>query len=149
MSDLPLNGLGEFSLPIRVYIEDTDAGGIVYYVNYLKYIERARTEFMRSLGMDRATIFNDELMFVVSDVSISYSRPALLDDDLEATAALIGVGGASLKLKQCVRRGNDLVAEAAVSLACVSPETLAPRRIPKAMLATLRAAHDPQNGLGE
>lgn len=139
----------EFSLPLRVYIEDTDAGGIVYYVNYLKYIERARTEFMRSLGMNRAAIFNHELMFVVSDVSVSYRQPAMLDDELEATAALTAVGGASLKLRQCVRRGTDLIAEAVVSLACVSPETLAPRRIPKAMLATLRAARNPHNPLGE
>ncbi|WP_439102336.1 tol-pal system-associated acyl-CoA thioesterase [Congregibacter sp.] len=147
-----MNDTREFSLPLRVYIEDTDAGGIVYYVNYLKYIERARTEFMRSLDMDRAAIFNNELMFVVSDVSVSYHRPAKLDDELEATAALASVGGASLKLRQCVRRGADLIAEAAVSLACVSPETLAPRRIPKEMLATLRAAcdpHNPHNPLGE
>ncbi|MFT4769207.1 MAG: tol-pal system-associated acyl-CoA thioesterase [Glaciecola sp.] len=135
-----MNELTEFSLPLRVYIEDTDAGGIVYYVNYLKYIERARTEFMRSLGMDRAAIFNGELMFVVSDLSVSYHRPAFLDDQLHATAALTSVGGASLKLQQCVRRGSDLIAQAAVSLACVSPESLTPRRIPKPMLDTLRAA---------
>ena len=133
----------EFSLPIRVYIEDTDAGGIVYYVNYLKYIERARTEFMRSVGMDRGAIFNGQLMFVVSDLSINYQRPAVLDDQLHATAALTAVGGASLKLQQCVRRGTELIAEAAVSLACVSPESLAPRRIPKPMLDTLRAALNP------
>lgn len=139
----------EFSLPVRVYIEDTDAGGIVYYVNYLKYIERARTEFMRTLGMDRAAIFNDELMFVVRDVSVTYHRPALLDDDLQATAVLTAVSGASLALRQCVLRGTDLIAEAAVSLACVSPESLSPRRIPKPMLATLRAAYTPHNRLGE
>jgi tol-pal system-associated acyl-CoA thioesterase len=133
----------EFSLALRVYIEDTDAGGIVYYVNYLKYIERARTEFMRSLGMDRAAIFNGDTMFVVSDLSVNYHRPALLDDELHATAVLIAVGGASLKLRQCVRRGAELIADATVTLACVSPDSLAPRRIPKAMLATLRAALNP------
>ncbi|WOJ91965.1 tol-pal system-associated acyl-CoA thioesterase [Congregibacter variabilis] len=138
-----MSELREFSLPLRVYIEDTDAGGIVYYVNYLKYIERARTEFMRSLGMDRAAIFNGDLMFVVSDLSVNYHRPALLDDQLQATAALTAVGGASLKLKQCVRRGADLLVDASVSLACVNPQSLAPRRIPKAMLDTLRAAHNP------
>lgn len=138
-----MSELTEFSLPVRVYIEDTDAGGIVYYVNYLKYIERARTEFMRSVGMDRSAIFNGDLMFVVSDLSVNYHRPALLDDQLHATAALTAVGGASLKLRQCVRRGTDLIAEAAVTLACVNPQSLAPRRIPKAMLDTLRAAHNP------
>lgn len=133
----------EFSLPLRVYIEDTDAGGIVYYVNYLKYIERARTEFMRSLGMDRSAIFNGEIMFVVRDLAVRYRLPARLDDELEATACLTDIGGASLNLRQTVRRGQDLLVEADVSLACVSPVSLGPRRIPKAMLATLRAARHP------
>jgi tol-pal system-associated acyl-CoA thioesterase len=135
--------VAEFSLPLRVYIEDTDAGGIVYYVNYLKYIERARTEFMRDLGLDRCAIFNDELMFVVSDLAIDYRRPAQLDDELRATAALQSIGGASLKLQQSVHRGSEALVNARVTLACVSPENLAPRRIPKAMLATLRAALNP------
>lgn len=133
----------EFSLPLRVYIEDTDAGGIVYYVNYLKYIERARTEFMRSLGMDRSVIFNADIMFVVADLAVDYQRPAKLDDELEATAVLTGVRGASLSLRQQVRRGAELLVDATVNLACVSPETLSPRRIPKDMLATLRGAHAP------
>ena len=133
----------EFSLPLRVYIEDTDAGGIVYYVNYLKYIERARTEFMRSLGMDRSAIFNADIMFVVSEVAVDYRKPAMLDDELLATASLTHVGGASLKLRQTVLRGGELLVDALVSLACVSPGSLAPRRIPKDMLATLRTAHAP------
>ena len=130
----------EFSLPLRVYIEDTDAGGIVYYVNYLKYMERARTEFMRELGMGRLAIFSEELMFVVSSVSVNYSMPVRLDDEVSATARLLKVGGASMELSQRVLRGADVLVEATVSLACVSPESLAPRRIPKAMLGTLRAA---------
>lgn len=130
----------EFSLPLRVYIEDTDAGGIVYYVNYLKFMERARTEFMRRLGLDRAAIFNADLMFVVSAVQVAYRRPARLDDNITVTARLSGVGGASLRLVQCVRRGDETLVEADVGLACVSPVSLAPRRIPKTMLATLRGA---------
>ena len=130
----------ELSLPLRVYIEDTDAGGIVYYVNYLKYMERARTEFMRELGRGRLAIFSEELMFVVSSVSVNYSMPARLDDEVSATAGLLKVGGASMELSQRVLRGADVLVEATVSLACVSPESLAPRRIPKAMLDTLRAA---------
>ncbi|MBM29102.1 MAG: 4-hydroxybenzoyl-CoA thioesterase, partial [Halieaceae bacterium] len=70
----------EFSLPIRVYIEDTDAGGIVYYVNYLKYLERCRTEFMRALGTDRAAISDEGWMFVVSSLALTYRQPAKLDD---------------------------------------------------------------------
>ena len=83
----------EFSLPLRVYIEDTDAGGIVFYVNFLKYMERARTDFMRSLGLDRRAIFNAEIMFVVSDIALKYHLPARLDDQLEATARLATVRG--------------------------------------------------------
>jgi len=130
----------EFSQPLRVYIEDTDAGGIVYYVNYLKFIERARTEFMRSLGLGRAQIFNDERMFVVSDVQVAYRQPARLDDELAATAALREVRGASLVLDQRVLRGDTVLAEATVALACVDPATLTPRRIPRDWLATLRSA---------
>ncbi|MFK7828151.1 MAG: tol-pal system-associated acyl-CoA thioesterase [Congregibacter sp.] len=132
----------EFCLPLRVYIEDTDAGGIVYYVNYLKYIERARTEFMRALGMHRGAVFNDELMFVVSNLSVDYRRPAKLDDELVATATLESVAGASLKLRQAVRKGDELLMQAQVSLACVNPQALLPRRIPKDMLAKLRANID-------
>ena len=140
----------EFSLPLRVYIEDTDAGGIVYYVNYLKYIERARTEFMRSLGMDREAIFSDEMMFVVADMNLRYHQPARLDDMLEATALLEQVRGASLRLAQTVRRDGKLLLEASVQIACVDPGTLQPRRIPADMLATLRrACHPPAQRSGD
>jgi tol-pal system-associated acyl-CoA thioesterase len=134
----------EFSFPLRVYIEDTDAGGIVFYVNYLKFMERARTEFMRHLGLPRERIFSGELMFVVSRVTVDYRAPARLDDDLDATACLHGVGGASLALVQEVRRGGETLVSAEVDLACVNPATLAPRRIPRDMLATLRAARIPR-----
>jgi tol-pal system-associated acyl-CoA thioesterase len=99
----------EFSLPLRVYIEDTDAGGIVYYVNYLKFMERARTEFMRSLGLDRQAIFNDALMFVVGGIALDYRAPARLDEDLHATASVTRLGGASLELWQRVRRGSEVL----------------------------------------
>ena len=78
----------EFSLPIRVYIEDTDAGGIVYYVNYLKYLERARTELMRTFGFERAAVSDAGWNLVVSDMSLSYKEPARLDDQLRATAVI-------------------------------------------------------------
>jgi tol-pal system-associated acyl-CoA thioesterase len=130
----------EFSLPIRVYIEDTDAGGIVYYVNYLKFMERARTEFMRRLGLDRAAIFNRDLMFVVGDLALKYRGPARLDDELLATASITRLRGASMTLAQSVRRGDEVLVEGTVSIACVDPQRLAPRRIPADMLATLRGA---------
>ncbi|MEM1144373.1 MAG: tol-pal system-associated acyl-CoA thioesterase [Pseudomonadota bacterium] len=129
----------EFSLPIRVYIEDTDAGGIVYYVNYLKFLERARTEFMRALGFDKQAIFNQGLMFVVRDVSLSYQKPAQLDDQLVATVNVCRVGGASMELHQRVLRGTELLAGGEVKIACVDPAQLNARRMPKDMLAKLRA----------
>ncbi len=130
---------GEFSLPVRVYIEDTDAGGIVYYVNYLKFMERARTEMMRNHGFGKDYIFNHDLMFVVHDVAIKYLAPAQLDDDLEATALIETLGGASMVLAQTVRRGDQVLAQARVTIACVDREGVRPRRIPRDMVAELRA----------
>lgn len=130
----------EFSIKLRVYIEDTDAGGIVYYVNYLKFMERARTEFMRSLGFGKDYIFNHDLMFVVRDVTIHYRAPALLDDELEVGLTLAAVRGASLALRQVVRRGGEQLASAEVTIACVDRAGVRPRRLPKDMLDSLRAA---------
>jgi len=130
----------EFSIKLRVYIEDTDAGGIVYYVNYLKFMERARTEFMRSLGFGKDYIFNHDLMFVVRDASIRYQSPARLDDELEVDVTLTEVRGASLVMRQAVRRGHALLATAAISIACVDRAGLRPRRLPEDMLNNLRAA---------
>ena len=130
---------GEFSHKMRVYIEDTDAGGIVYYVNYLKFMERARTEFMRSLGYDKNTIFNCDLMFVVRDLQVSYKLPARLDDELEATATLAQLRGAGMVFHQNVRRGDELLARAEVTIACVDRVGVKPRRLPLEMAARLRA----------
>lgn len=130
----------EFSIKLRVYIEDTDAGGIVYYVNYLKFMERARTEFMRSLGFGKDYIFNHDLMFVVRDVAVRYRAPARLDDELEAGVVLADVRGASLSMQQAVRRGGELLAAAEVTIACVDRAGVRPQRLPRDMLDTLRAA---------
>ena len=131
---------GEFSCELRVYIEDTDAGGIVYYVNYLKFIERARTEFMRSLGYDKDYIFNHDLMFVVRDVAVQYLLPARLDDVLRATAVIRKLGGASMVFKQEVMRGDELLLTGEVTVACVDRNGVKPRRLPAAMAAALQAA---------
>ncbi len=129
---------GEFSHKIRVYIEDTDAGGIVYYVNYLKFMERARTEFMRSLGYGKDYIFSADLMFVVRDVAVTYKLPARLDDELEATAALAQLRGAGMVFHQSVRRADALLARAEVTIACVDRVGVKPRRLPPEMVRRLR-----------
>ena len=131
--------VGEFSFKLRVYIEDTDAGGIVYYVNYLKFMERARTEFMRSLGYGKDYIFNHDLMFVVRDVAVTYLLPARLDDELEATASIGQLRGAVMVLHQSVRRGDDILAQGDVTIACVDRSGVKPRRLPSEMVARLKA----------
>jgi tol-pal system-associated acyl-CoA thioesterase len=130
--------LTEFSHKLRVYIEDTDAGGIVYYVNYLKFMERARTEFMRSLGYDKNIIFSTDLMFVVRDVAVNYLLPARLDDELAATAAIVKLRGAAIIFRQSVLRGEDFLATGEITIACVDRSGVRPRRLPPEMAARLQ-----------
>ena len=138
--------IAEFSLPIRVYIEDTDAGGIVYYVNYLKYLERARTELMRTLGLERAAVSDEGWNFVVSDVSLSYKDPARLDDQLHATAVISAVGGATVNFRQTVRRDDTVLVAGDIQIACVDRGTGRPTRLVavlrKQIEATLAASEE-------
>lgn len=129
----------EFSLPIRVYIEDTDAGGIVYYVNYLKYLERCRTEFMRALGMDRAAVPDEGWMFVVSSLAFTYRQPARLDDQLEATAEVVAVKGATIRFAQSVKREGRCMVEGDVTIACVDRASGKPRRLSPELIQRLEA----------
>ncbi len=123
----------EFSTRIRVYIEDTDAGGIVYYVNYLKFFERARTEFMRSCGYDKPAFVGSDAMFVVSDVNVKYLLPARLDDELDVSAVVEAVGAATIRFRQRVMRANALLADGLVTIALVRASDGRPRRLDKAM----------------
>ena len=136
----------EFSLPIRVYIEDTDAGGIVYYVNYLKYLERARTELMRTFGLERAAVSDAGWNFVVSDVSLSYKEPARLDDQLHATAVISAVGGATVTFHQTVWRDDTVLVAGNIQIACIDRETSRPTRLDadlrQQMEATLAATEE-------
>ena len=129
----------EFSLPIRVYIEDTDAGGIVYYVNYLKYLERARTELMRTFGLERAAVADAGWNFVVSDVSLSYKEPARLDDQLHATAVISAVGGATINFHQKVRRADAVLVAGDIQIACVDRGTGRPMRLDAALRKQVEA----------
>jgi len=129
----------EFSLPVRVYIEDTDAGGIVYYVNYLKYLERARTELMRTFGLERAAVSDAGWNFVVSDVSLSYKEPARLDDQLDATAVISAVGGATINFRQTVRRDDTVLVAGDIQIACVDRGTGRPTRLDAALRKQIEA----------
>lgn len=129
----------EFSFTERIYIEDTDPGGIVYYVNYLKFMERARTEFMRSLGFDRSATFNSASMFVVRDLAIRYLSPAFLDDEIRVTVAVANVKGASIGMRQNIFRGENELVDASLSLVWVDRENLMPSRLSKEMRLALRS----------
>ena len=121
----------EFSLPIRVYYEDTDAGGVVYYANYLRFLERGRTEFMRALGYDLGELARDPgILFVVASLEIDYRRPARHDDQLVVSVAVAERGRAGLTFAQQVRRGAELLAEAKVRVACVDAESFRPKALP-------------------
>ncbi len=132
------NSPTEFRWPLRVYIEDTDAGGIVFYVNYLKYMERARTELMRAHGYDKAAVFSVDLMFVVRGVDVNYRRPAQLDDELVATAKVIEYGKAQLTFEQRILRADEELCGGRVNIACVERGSMKPARIPEALLACLQ-----------
>ena len=125
------------ALPLRVYIEDTDAGGIVYYVNYLKYFERARTELMRALGVARAALPEAGRQFVVHSMQVEYLRPALLDDQLVAEAVLAEAGGVRLVFRQRILRGAEELCRGDVTVACVDAKTRRPRALPPLLRACL------------
>ncbi|NIP71620.1 MAG: tol-pal system-associated acyl-CoA thioesterase, partial [Gemmatimonadetes bacterium] len=123
--------MGEvFDIPVRVYVEDTDAGGIVYYVNYLKFMERARTEWFRSRGYEKPALFRDDLMFVVHSLEIGYRKPARLDDLLRVSAWVVRPGRTFFIMEQTVRRGDEVLCTARVKVACVARDGLKPRPIP-------------------
>ena len=139
MNDVALHD-PELRLPLRVYIEDTDAGGIVFYVNYLKYFERARTEFMRRLGFAKAALLGGEFVFVVHSMDVEYLRPARLDDELEAAARVVAARGARLVFAQRVLRGAEEICRARVTVACVDSATHRPCAIPRRLREALAAA---------
>jgi acyl-CoA thioester hydrolase len=133
-----------FEHPIRIYWEDTDAGGIVFYANYLKFFERARTEWLRALGFGQQ-VLRDESggMFVVSETTVKYHSPSRLDDMLVVTAMLQNGGKASLTIAQCAylrRLGqtDQLLAEGTIRLGWVNSTTLKPGRIPAPVLEALK-----------
>jgi acyl-CoA thioester hydrolase len=125
-------------LPLRVYWEDTDAGGIVFYANYLKFFERARTEWLRALGVQQQAMRERTgAIFVVTHTSTHYRAPARLDDALEVTVAVRHTGRASLEVAQQAWRADTLLAEGEVRIGCVDAASLRPCRIPPDILELL------------
>ena len=133
--------MSPFIFPVRVYWEDTDAGGIVYYANYLKFMERARTELLRSMGIHQNRMAQEEgVMFTIVSVSVDYLLPARLDDWLVVTCTILAEGRASFAFSQEVYRqqvGGELLVRARARAACLDCATLRPRRLPASLLKAL------------
>lgn len=135
-----------FYWPIRVYYEDTDAGGVVFYANYLKFMERARTEWLRELGFEQDELREKkQLLFVVASVSINFRQPAYFNDQLLASVAISKQGKSGLTFSQQILRNapdgasnNELLAEAQVRVACVNAQTFKPCAMPAQLQARLK-----------
>ncbi len=138
----PQEGNPPFHWPVRVYWEDTDAGGIVFYANYLKFFERARTEWLRALGVEQQKLREATGgIFVVSETAIKYHAPARLDDALTVTARLQDLGRASMTIAQAAflsaRPAAGPLCEGTIRIGWVDAATLKPGRIPQSILTTL------------
>jgi acyl-CoA thioester hydrolase len=136
-----VSGRRSFHLPVRVYWEDTDGGGVVYYANYLRFMERARSEWLRSLGIDQAALAREErIQFAVVEALVRYRQPARYDDLLDVSASIASWKGASVSFLQEVRRAGDLalLASASIRAACLDSDSLRPRPLPPALLEELK-----------
>ncbi len=127
-------------MPLRIYYEDTDAGGVVYYANYLRFMERARTEWLRSLGFEQDELSRDQgVVFAVRAAQVDYLRPARFNDSLEVTLALGRVGSASLAFAQEVRRSAEVLCSGEIRVACVDARQFLPRSIPLPVLSRINS----------
>jgi acyl-CoA thioester hydrolase len=132
--------MSEFGWPVRVYWEDTDGGGIVYYANYLRFLERSRTEWLRSLGFSQQQMAREPgVLFMVVNLSVDYRRPARLDDELLVTSAAQADGAVCMRFAQRILRGVEPVPllTAEVRVACVDARTLRPRKLPQPLCRAL------------
>jgi acyl-CoA thioester hydrolase len=131
------------TLSMRVYYEDTDAAGIVYYANYLRFLERGRTEFLRTLGHDQNALMKDGVAFAVRSVSAEFLKPAKLDDLLTVETAIASLGRAQVTFAQRVLRGHELLLDAKIRVACIDPARGKPIQIPRAIHKQLSALTGP------
>ncbi|AMP38337.1 tol-pal system-associated acyl-CoA thioesterase [Ralstonia syzygii subsp. celebesensis] len=133
--------MSSFDWNLRVYWEDTDAGGVVFYANYLKFFERARTEWLRALGVDQQALADTTgAIFVVRSTAVDYRAPARLDDLLQIRSRMERVGPASVQFAQESWRGDILLASGTIRVGCVDRLTFRPTPIPAPILATIKAA---------
>lgn len=132
--------MNTFEIKVRVYFEDTDAGGIVYHANYLRYFERARSDWVRILGADQKKLLEHSIAFVVKDISINYRKSAMLDELLTVTCEPIAIKRVSLLFKQAVYNNkNECLVEAQVKVGCINTELKTPCKIPETILREMRS----------
>ena len=130
-----------YSHAYSVYWEDTDAGGVVYYANYLKFMERCRTDWLRALGVDQQRLLAErQVQFVVVNVTVDFLRPAVLHDEIIVTAELQRLAGATIHFKQTIMRDDQQLIDSTVRVACLDSGTLRPRAIPKDLFTEWRNA---------
>jgi acyl-CoA thioester hydrolase len=133
-------GIKTFSFPVRIYFEDTDSGGVVYHANYLKFMERARTEWLRTLGIDQRKLkLHDHIMFVVHRIDIQYKFPARFNDDLVVRSELNRIGSSKIEFRQMIYRQNEMLIDASVDVACIDSEKFKPVRIPSTIKQTMES----------
>jgi acyl-CoA thioester hydrolase len=138
---MPATSATAFELPVTVYWEDTDAGGVVYYANYLKFMERCRSEWLRALNVDQGRLRAERgLQFAVVNVNVDYLRPAVLHDEIIVTAELEKLSGATIIFKQTIRRADAQLIDARTRVACLDSSTLKARPIPKDLFMEWRNA---------
>ncbi|MGZ5096498.1 MAG: tol-pal system-associated acyl-CoA thioesterase [Usitatibacter sp.] len=130
-----------YSFPVRVYFENTDAGGVVYHGEYLKFLERARTEWLRHLGFDhQALARNHRIVFVVTAATIDFAKPARLDDNVAVSVRLESLGKVRCVFAQEIRRDDEVLVKAKITVACVTGESFKPTEIPEALKRKMEAA---------
>jgi tol-pal system-associated acyl-CoA thioesterase len=130
-----------YSFPVRVYFENTDAGGVVYHSEYLKFLERARTEWLRHLGYDHQTLARDHrVIFVVSAAAVDFTKPARLDDTVAVSVRLESLGKVRCVFAQEIRRDDEVLVSARVTVACVTGENMKPVEIPEGLRKKMEAA---------
>ena len=130
-----------YSFPVRVYFENTDAGGVVYHGEYLKFLERARTEWLRHLGFDHHALARDHrIVFVVTHAAVDFAKPARLDDNLAVSVRLETLGKVRCVFNQEIRRDDEVLVKASITVACVTGENFKPVEIPEALRRKMEAA---------
>ncbi|MBF6650110.1 tol-pal system-associated acyl-CoA thioesterase [Methylobacter sp. BlB1] len=128
----------KFIWPVRVYYEDTDAGGVVYYANYLKFFERARTEMLRVMGYEQDQLMAEGIIFVVRSIQVDYLIPARFNEQLQVSADLSLVKKASFDFEQEITRGDEVLCKGIIRIACLDAQTMRPKAIPEKLQEQLK-----------